>query len=114
MKIDNTLLNGDAKERLPNNVNVTFLNVEGEAILLMLNEKGIYASSGSACTSKSLDPSHVILALGRPYEVAHGSIRFTLSNNTTKEDIDYVLKEMPPIIERLRGMSPVTLSKEDL
>jgi cysteine desulfurase len=114
LKIDNTLLNGDANNRLPNNVNVTFLNVEGESILLMLNEKGIYASSGSACTSKSLDPSHVILALGRPYEVAHGSIRFTLSKDTTKEDIDYVLNEMPPIIERLRGMSPVVLKKEDL
>ncbi len=114
LKLENTFLNGDPRQRLPNNANITFLNIEGEAILLMLNEKGIYASSGSACTSKSLDPSHVILAMGQPYEMAHGSIRFSLSKYTTKKDLDYVLKEIPPIIERLRGMSPVTLTKEDL
>ncbi len=114
LKIDRTFLNGDQQRRLPNNANVTFLNIEGEAILLMLNEKGIYASTGSACTSRSLDPSHVILAMGQPYEMAHGSIRFSLSKYTTKKDLDYVLSELPPIIERLRGMSPVTLTKEDL
>jgi len=114
LKIDNTFLNGDQIKRLPNNINVTFLNIEGESILLMLNEKGIYASSGSACTSKYLDPSHVILALGMPYEAAHGSIRFTLTKHTTKKDLDCVLKEMPQIVKRLTGMSPVTLKKGDL
>lgn len=114
LKIENTILNGDKKNRLPNNINITFLNIEGESILLMLNEKGIYASSGSACTSGSLDPSHVILALGMPYEAAHGSIRFTLTKHTTKEDINYVLKEIPKIIENLRGISPVNLTLEEI
>ncbi len=114
LKIPNTLLNGDREKRLPNNVNVSFLNVEGEAILLMLDHEKIYASSGSACTSKSLDPSHVILGIGRPYEVAHGSIRFSLSKYTTKEDIDKVIEVLPSIIERLRGISPVDLSMEDV
>lgn len=109
LKIPDTLLNGDFQKRLPNNVNITFLNIEGEAILLMMDEKGIYASSGSACTSKSLDPSHVILALGRPYEAAHGSIRFTLSKYTTKEEINYVISIMPEIINNLRKISPVHL-----
>ncbi|MBT6995470.1 aminotransferase class V-fold PLP-dependent enzyme [Candidatus Woesearchaeota archaeon] len=114
LKIENTILNGDKNNRLPNNVNITFLNVEGEAILLMLDEKGIQASSGSACTSNSLDPSHVILALGMPYEAAHGSIRFTLTKDTTKEDINYVLKEIPEIIKKLRGISPVNLTLEEI
>ena len=114
LKIPNTLLNGDREKRLPNNANITFLNIEGESILLMLDHYGICASSGSACTSKSLDPSHVILALGRPYEVAHGSIRFTLSKYTTKEEIDYVIEKMPAIVERLRKISPVHLSMEDI
>jgi cysteine desulfurase len=114
LKIPNTVLNGDAKKRLPNNVNVTFLNVEGESILLKLDDKGICASSGSACTSRSLDPSHVILAIGMPQEVAHGAIRFSLGKYTTKEEVDYVLKEMPKIIQDLRAISPVKLTLEDL
>lgn len=114
LEIPETTLNGDEKLRNPNNVNITFLNIEGEAILLMLDHNGICASSGSACTSHSLDPSHVILALGRPYEAAHGSIRFTLSKYTTEEEIDKVIKIMPEIVERLRRISPVHLKNEDL
>jgi cysteine desulfurase len=114
LKINNTLLNGDPEKRIPNNVNVAFLNVEGEAILLDLDEEGICASSGSACTSKSLDPSHVILAMGGPYEVAQGSIRFSLSKYTTKEELDYVIEKVPGIIKRLRKFSPVKINKEEL
>ena len=114
LKIENTILNGDPEKRLPNNANITFLNVEGEAVLLKLDKEGICASSGSACTSKSLDPSHVILALGRPYEAAHGSIRFSLSRYTTKEGIDRLLKVMPEIAKELREMSPVNLKMEDI
>ena len=114
LKIGNTILNGDKNNRLPNNINITFLNIEGEAILLMLNEKGIQASSGSACTSSSLDPSHVILALGMPYEAAHGSIRFTLTKDTTKDQIDYVLTEIPGIIKKLREISPVNLTLKEI
>ncbi len=113
-KIEDTFINGDLEKRVPNNVNITFLNVEGEAILLMMDHYGICASSGSACTSQSLDPSHVILALGRPYEAAHGSIRFTLTKHTTKEEIEYVIKTMPEIIKRLRAISPVHLSKKEV
>jgi cysteine desulfurase len=100
-------LNGHKKDRLPNNVNISFMDLEGEALTLYLDAKGIYVSTGSACTSASLDPSHVILALGLPYGVAHGSIRFTLGRATTKEDIDYVLEVLPPLVEKLRAMSPV-------
>jgi len=114
LKIDDTILNGDIDKRIPNNINITFLNIEGEAILLKLDNEGICASSGSACTSKSLDPSHVILALGRPYEAAHGSIRFSLTKNTTKEGIDHLINVMPKIVEELRGISPVTLKMEDI
>jgi len=114
LKIDNTILNGDPEKRLPNNANITFLNIEGEAVLLKLDKEGICASSGSACTSKSLDPSHVILALGRPYEAAHGSIRFSLSKYTTKEGIDKLLRIMPEIAKELRELSPVNLKMEDL
>ena len=114
LKIDLSILNGDLEKRVPNNVNITFLNVEGEAILLKLDEQNICASSGSACTSKSLDPSHVILALSRPYEVAHGSIRFTLTKNTTETGIDKVIDLMPSLIEELRGISPVHLTMEDI
>ena len=114
LKIDLSILNGDLEKRVPNNVNITFLNVEGEAILLKLDEQNICASSGSACTSKSLDPSHVILALSRPYEVAHGSIRFTLTKNTTEAGIDKVIELMPRLIEELRGISPVHLTMKDL
>lgn len=114
LKIPDTMLNGDKDKRLPNNANITFLNIEGEAILLMLDKEGICASSGSACTSSSLDPSHVILALGRPYEAAHGSIRFTLSKYTTKKDIDKVIKIMPKIVSDLRKMSPVALTMGEI
>jgi len=114
LRIDKTLLNGDKEKRLPNNVNVTFLNIEGEAVLLKLDNEGICASSGSACTSKSLDPSHVILALGRPYEAAHGSIRFSLSKNTNEEGIKHLINIMPGIVEELRGISPVNLTLEEI
>ena len=114
LRIEDAFLNGDEEKRVPNNVNITFLNVEGEAILLMLDHYGICASSGSACTSQSLDPSHVILAIGRPYEAAHGSIRFTMTKHTTKEEVDHVIEVMPKIISRLRAISPVHLKKEEV
>ncbi len=98
--------NGIAENRLPNTSNISFEYIEGEAILLLLNEKGICASSGSACTSGSLEPSHVLRAMGVPYTAAHGSIRFSLSRYNTDEDIDCILKELPPIINRLREISP--------
>ena len=105
--IKKTRLNGDWEKRIPNNVNISFMDLEGEALLLYLDAKGVYASTGSACTSASLEPSHVILALGMPYEVAHGSLRFTLGRDTTEEDIDYVLEVLPPLVEKLRRISPV-------
>jgi cysteine desulfurase len=107
--VPKTRLNGHASERLANNVNISFMDIEGEALLLYLDAKGIYASTGSACTSATLDPSHVILALGMPYEVAHGSLRFTLGRGTTKEDIDYVIEQLPPLVEKLRKISPVNV-----
>jgi len=100
-------LNGDRVNRLPNNINVCFRFIEGESMLIMLDQKGICASSGSACTSGSLDPSHVLLAIGLPHEIAHGSLRLTLSEETTKEDMDYVVDNIKVIIERLRSMSPL-------
>lgn len=100
-------LNGERKKRLPNNANFCFQYIEGESLLLMLDQKGIYGSSGSACTSGSLDPSHVLLAIGLPHEIAHGSLRLTLSEKTTKEEIDYVVDELKQIVERLRSMSPL-------
>lgn len=106
-KIPKTQLNGDPVERLPNNVNISVLEIEGEALLLRLDMKGISASSGSACASGSLDPSHVILALGKPHFVAHGSLRFSLGKSTTKKDIDYVLEVLPKIVEDLRAISPI-------
>ena len=105
--IPHTVLNGDAQCRLPGNVNVCFEGIEGESLLLLLDGKGIAASSGSACTSGSLDPSHVLLALGRPHEVAHGSLRLSLSEYNTPEEIDYILAEVPGIVRYLREMSPV-------
>ena len=105
--IPHTILNGDAKRRLPGNVSVCFEGIEGESLLLLLDAKGIAASSGSACTSGSLDPSHVLLALGRPHEVAHGSLRLTFSEYNTPEEIDYILAELPGIVHYLRDMSPV-------
>ena len=99
-------VNGGGANRLPNTSSVAFEFVEGEAILLLLNEKGICASSGSACTSGSLEPSHVLRAMGVPFTCAHGSIRFSLSQYTTEEEIDTIIREVPPIIQRLRDMSP--------
>lgn len=110
--IKKTRLNGHKENRLPNNVNISIMDIEGEALLLYLDAKGIYASTGSACTSASLDPSHVILALGLPYEVAHGSIRFTLGRSTTEEDIDYVIEVLPGIVEKLRAISPVSVDEK--
>ena len=106
-KIPNVILNGDPEKRLPNNANVSILNVEGESMVLYLDEKGISCSTGSACASGELEPSHVIMALGRRYEYAHGSLRFSLGRRTTKKDLDYVLKVLPPIVAKLRQMSPV-------
>ncbi len=108
-EIPKVVLNGHLTKRLPNNVNVSVLDIEGEAVILYLDSKGIYISTGSACTSTTLDPSHVILALGRPYEYAHGSLRFTLGHRTTKEDLDYVMEVFPAIVEKLRQISPVRL-----
>ena len=106
-KIPHCALNGARSPRLPGNVNFCFEGIEGESLLLLLDAKGISASSGSACTSGSLDPSHVLLAIGRPHEVAHGSLRLTICEDNTEEDIDYILAELPPIVSYLRDMSPV-------
>ncbi|HJA42873.1 MAG TPA: cysteine desulfurase NifS [Candidatus Dorea stercoravium] len=100
-------LNGDPADRLPNNANFSFRFIEGESLLIMLDMKGICASSGSACTSGSLDPSHVLLAIGLPHEIAHGSLRLTLGEETTREDIDYVVDSLKEIVARLREMSPL-------
>lgn len=100
-------LNGHRTNRLPNNINFSFRFIEGESLLIMLDMKGICGSSGSACTSGSLDPSHVLLAIGLPHEIAHGSLRLTLSEETTKEELDFVVDELKGIVERLRGMSPL-------
>lgn len=108
LKVPHTRLNGPkGDKRLPGNVNITFEFIEGESILLSLDFEGVCASSGSACTSGSLDPSHVLLAIGLPHELAHGSLRLTLGDGSTEEDADYVLEIVPPIIERLRNMSPL-------
>lgn len=102
-----TRLNGHPKKRLPNNANFSFQFVEGESLLIMLDMKGICGSSGSACTSGSLDPSHVLLAIGLPHEIAHGSLRLTLSEETTKEEIDYTVEAVKEIVQKLRNMSPL-------
>ena len=104
--IPSSIINGNRENRLPTTTNISFEFVEGEAILLMMNEHGICASSGSACTTGSLEPSHVLRAMGVPYTAAHGSIRFSLSKYNTEEEIKYIIKKMPPIIERLRELSP--------
>ena len=106
-QVEHSRLNGDAKKRLPGNVNFCFEGIEGESLLLLLDEKGIEASSGSACTSGSLDPSHVLLAIGLPHEVAHGSLRLTLCEENTPEQIEYIIKEVPEIVSYLRNISPV-------
>ena len=105
--IEHSVVNGDAKNRLPGNVNMCFEGIEGESLLLLLDMKGIEASSGSACTSGSLDPSHVLLAIGLPHEVAHGSLRLSICDENTEEEIDYIIKCVPEVVEYLRGMSPV-------
>jgi len=100
-------LNGDIYNRLPGNVNISFAGIEGESLLLLLNENGICASSGSACTSRSLDPSHVLLAIGLKHEIAHGSLRITLSEENTKEEAEVIVKTVINMVERLRSMSPL-------
>lgn len=106
-KIPYTRINGSMEDRLPGNVNFSFEFIEGEGILLMLDMLGIAASSGSACTSGSLDPSHVLMAIGLPHEIAHGSLRLSIGDFTTEEDIDYIIEKLPAVIERLRSMSPL-------
>lgn len=108
LKVPHTRLNGPKGDnRLPGNVNVCFEFIEGESTLLLLDDLGVCASSGSACTSGALDPSHVLLAIGLPHEIAHGSLRLSIGDGTTEEEVDYVLKEIPPIVNRLREMSPL-------
>jgi len=107
LKIPHSKLNGDRVKRLPSNVNICFEGIEGESLLLLLDAKGICASSGSACTSGSLDPSHVLLALGLPHEVAHGSLRLSLCEYNTAEEVEYIIREVPKVVEYLRSISPV-------
>ncbi len=107
LHINRSRVNGHRVNRLPSNVNMCFEGIEGESLLLMLDMKGICASSGSACTSGSLDPSHVLLSIGLPHEIAHGSLRLSFGEDTTKEDVDAILEALPPIVERLRAMSPL-------
>jgi len=111
--IPKTILNGHPTERLPHNVNVSFLDIEGEALLLYLDNAGIYASTGSACTSGSLEPSHVVVGIGLSYEAAHGSMRFTLGKSTTRDDIDYVMSLLPNMVASLRKISPINLDIND-
>ncbi len=106
-KISHSRINGDREKRLPGNFSMCFEGIEGESLLLMLDMQGVCASSGSACTSGSLDPSHVLLAIGLKHEVAHGSLRLSLSESNTVEDVDYILEVLPPIVDRLRQMSPL-------
>lgn len=106
-EIPHSILNGDAKNRLPGNVNFCFEGIEGESLLLLLDGKGVFASSGSACTSGSLEPSHVLLAIGRVHDIAHGSLRLSLSDENTAEEIDYTIETVKNVVEYLRGMSPV-------
>lgn len=112
--VPETVLNGHPTQRLPNNANISFLNIEGEALLLYLSEHGICASSGSACTSKTLDPSHVLVAMDKPYELAHGSLRFTLGKRTKQEDIDKIMEVLPEIVKILRAISPFNQKMEEL
>ena len=106
-RIPHSALNGDPVKRLPGNVNFCFEGIEGESLLLLLDDKGICASSGSACTSGSLDPSHVLLAIGRVHDVAHGSLRLTLGEDITEEQTDYIIKSVREVVEYLRGFSPI-------
>lgn len=107
LKIERSRLNGDRERRLPGNANFCFEGIEGESLLLLLDMAGICGSSGSACTSGSLDPSHVLLAIGLPHEIAHGSLRLSFSDQNTEEDVDYILETLPGIVKRLRAMSPL-------
>lgn len=107
LKIERSRLNGHREKRLPGNVNLCFEGIEGESLLLMLDMNGICGSSGSACTSGSLDPSHVLLAIGLPHDIAHGSLRLSFSDQNSMEDVDYILEVLPKIVERLRAMSPL-------
>lgn len=107
LKIPHSRLNGDRDKRLPANVNMCFEGIEGEGLLLLLDARGICASSGSACTSGSLDPSHVLLAIGLPHEVAHGSLRISFSDYNTDEDVDAILQAVPEVVAYFRNMSPV-------
>lgn len=106
-EIPHSILNGDGEKRLPGNVHFCFEGIEGESLLLLLDDKGVYASSGSACTSGSLDPSHVLLAIGRPHEIAHGSLRLSLSAETTEAEVDYIIEAVKEVVTYLRGISPV-------
>ena len=110
-KIPHSTLNGSKNNRLPGNISFCFEGIEGESLLLLLNEKGICASSGSACASISLDPSHVLLALGRPHEIAHGSLRLSIDENNTEKEIDYILEVVPEIVKYLRSISPLWRDK---
>ena len=114
LQLPRTRLNGSREHRLPGNLNISFEGIEGESLLLRLDMAGICASSGSACTSGSLDPSHVLMAIGLKHEVAHGSLRLSLSELTTEADIDYIIAQVPPIVEGLRAMSPVWEKIKDL
>ena len=108
-EIPKTVLNGHLTQRLPNNINVSILDAEGESIVLYLDEAGVACSTGSACTSENLEPSHVIMALGKPHAYAHGAMRFSLGRSTTKKDVDFVMKVLPDIIKKLRMFSPVNI-----
>ena len=110
-KIPHSNLNGDPINRLPSNIHFIFEGIEGESLLLLLDAKGICASSGSACTSGSLDPSHVLLSIGHPHEIAHGSVRLSLSEENTEEEIDYIINTVPEIVSYLRNMSPLWRDK---
>ena len=110
-KIPHSALNGDKKNRLPGNVSFCFEGIEGESLLLLLDDKGICASSGSACTSGSLDPSHVLLAIGRPHEVAHGSLRLSIDENISESDVEYIIKSVGEVVEYLRNISPLWKDK---
>jgi cysteine sulfinate desulfinase/cysteine desulfurase-like protein len=111
-EIPRSYLNGHPTQRLPNNASFTILDVEGESMILRLSEKGICASTGSACTSRSLEPSHVLQAIGLPKEVAHGSLRFSLGKSTTKADVDYAVKELKKVVEGLREISPIKINEK--
>ena len=106
-KIPYSMLNGDRNMRLPGNVNFCFEGVEGESLLLLLDDRGIEASSGSACTSGALDPSHVLLAIGRPHEIAHGSLRLTIAPDITEEEVDYIIASVGEVVAYLRSFSPL-------